>query len=76
MRAFVLAEVPDAHVAAAVAADELALVRVDDDVVDRHAVGVVALDIATARVPDLDGPVFRRRNEPFGLAVERDACDV
>ena len=54
MRALVLREVPDADVAAAVAGDELALVRVDDDVVDGGAVGVVALDVAGAGVPDFD----------------------
>ena len=53
--ALVLAEVPDADVAAAVAGDELALVGVDDDVVDGDAVGVVSLDVAAACVPDFHG---------------------
>lgn len=52
--AFVFSEVPDADVAAAVAGDELALVGVDYHVVDGYAVGVVALDVAGAGVPDLD----------------------
>lgn len=54
--AFVLAEVPNADVAASIAGDELALVWVDDDVVHGDAMGVVALDVAAAGVPDLDGP--------------------
>ncbi|KAJ8106163.1 hypothetical protein OPT61_g9722 [Boeremia exigua] len=74
--ALVLAEVPDAHIAAAVAADQLALVGVDDDVVDGDAVGIVALDIATAGVPNLDRAVLARGDQPLGLAVEGDACDV
>jgi hypothetical protein len=74
--ALVLAKVPDAHVAAAVTANELALVRVNDYIVDGDAVGVVALHIAAAGIPDLDGAVFRGRDQPLGLAVEGDACDV
>lgn len=54
VRALVLAQVPDPHVAAAVAGDELALVGMDHDVVDRHAVGVVSLDQSGAGIPDLD----------------------
>lgn len=53
--AFVLAEVPDAHVAAPVAGYQLALVRVDYDVVDGDAVRVVALDVPAACVPNFDG---------------------
>lgn len=53
--AFVLAKVPDANVAAPVAGDELALVRMDYDVVDGDSMRVVALDVPTTRVPDLDG---------------------
>jgi hypothetical protein len=74
--ALVLAKIPDAHVAAAVTANELALVRVDDYIVDGDAVGVVALDVAAARVPDLDGAVFGRGDQPLGLAVKGDARDV
>ena len=55
MAAFVLAEIPDSHVAAAIAGDEFALIGVDYDVVDRDAMRVVALDVAAAGVPDLHG---------------------
>jgi hypothetical protein len=71
--ALVLAQIPDAHIAAAVAADQLALIRVDHDVVDRHAVGVVPLDVTAAGVPDLDRAVLAAGHEPFRLAVERNA---
>jgi hypothetical protein len=74
--ALVLAQIPYPHIAPAVAADQLALVRMDDDVVHGHAMGVVALDVAAARVPDLDGAVLGAGDEPLGLAVEGDARDV
>jgi hypothetical protein len=73
---FVLAQVPDAHIASAIAADEFSLVGVDDDVVDGDAVRVVALHVAAPGVPDLDGAVFGRRDQPLGLAVECYAGDV
>lgn len=53
--ALVLAEVPDSHIAASVTRDELALVRMDYNVVDGDSVRVVTLDVPTTRVPDLDG---------------------
>lgn len=53
--AFVFAQVPDAYVAAAVTGDEFALVWVDYDVVDGDPMGVVALDVARAGVPNFDG---------------------
>ncbi len=59
MAAFVLAEIPDAYVSAAIAGDEFALVGVDNDIVDGNAVGVVALDVAAAGIPDFDGPWVR-----------------
>ena len=76
MRAFVLAEIPDANAPRTIAGDELALVRVDDDVGDGAAVVIVALHGAGARVPDLDGAVLGAGDHPFALAVERDAGHV
>jgi hypothetical protein len=52
--AFVLAEIPDADVAAAVAGDEFALVWVDHYVVYGDAMGIVALDVAAAGIPNFD----------------------
>ena len=46
VRALVLSQVPDPHVTTAVAADELSLVWMDDDIVDRDAMSVVALNVA------------------------------
>jgi hypothetical protein len=74
--ALVLTQVPNAHVASAVAANELALIGVDDNIVDGHPVSVVALHIAAAGIPDFDGAVFGRRDQPLGLTVKRYAGDV
>jgi hypothetical protein len=76
VRALVLAQVPDANRAGAVAADELALVRVDDDVVDGGAVVVVTLDGARADVPYLDCAILGARHHPLALAVEGDGGHV
>jgi hypothetical protein len=74
--ALVLAQVPDAYVASTVAADELSLVGMDDDVVDGNAMRVVSLYIATPGVPDLDGAIFGRCDQPLGLAMKRYAGDI
>lgn len=60
MCAFALAEIPDAHIPTSIDADQLPLVGMDDDVVDRKAarVGVVALDGRCAGIPDLDRAVL------------------
>lgn len=76
MGAAVLGEIPDPDAAGPVAADDLALVRVDDDVVRGAAVVVAALDGAAAGLPDLDGAVLGARDHPLALAVEGDAGDV
>lgn len=74
--ALVLAQIPDAHIASAIATDELALVWMDHDVVNRHPVGIVPLDIATPSVPNLDRTVFARGDQPLGFAMERNARDI
>ena len=74
--AVILSEIPDADTAATVAADNLALVGMDDDVVGGAAVVVAALDGAATGLPDLDGAVLARGDHPLALAVESDAGDV
>lgn len=76
VRAVILRQVPDPHAAAPIAADDLALIRVDDDVVDGRPVVVVALDGPAPRLPDLDGAVLGRRHHPLALAVEGHASHV
>jgi len=72
----VLAQVPDTNVPSTVTADKLALVRMNDDIVDRNSVGVVALNAGGASIPDLDRAIFGASNHPFPLAVEGYAGDV
>lgn len=74
--ALVLAQIPDPDIAAPVAANQLALVRMDHHVVHGHAVRVVPLHIAAACVPDLDCAVLGAGHQPLGLDVECDAGDV
>ena len=74
--AVVLGKVPDANVSATITADDLALVGVDDNVVDRAAVGVGALDSAGAGLPDLDSAILGACNHPLALAMECDARNV
>ena len=78
MCAFALAEIPDAHIPASVDADQLPLVGMNDDVVDRKAagVGIVALDRRRAGIPDLDRAVLRACDEPFPFTMPSDARHV
>ena len=76
MRAVVFSEVPNTNAASAVAAYDLALVGVDNYVVDCGAVAVAPLNRATASLPDLDGAVLRAGNHPFAFAVKSNAGDI
>ena len=76
MGAVILGQVPNADAAVAVAADDLALVGVDDNVVCGAAVIVAALDDAAARLPDLDRAVLGASDHPLPLTVKGDAGDV
>lgn len=76
MTTIVLGKIPDLDAAGAVAADDLALVGVDDDIVGGATMVVAALDGASARLPDLDGAVLGAGHHPLALAVEGDAGDV
>lgn len=76
MRAIVLRQIPDPHATAPIAANNLSLVRVDHDVVDRGPMVVVPLDRPAPRLPDLDGAVLGRRHHPLSLAVEGHARHV
>jgi hypothetical protein len=72
----VLGQVPKTNAPAAVAADDLALVRVDHDIIDRRAVVVAPPDGATARVPYLDSAILGARHHPFAVTVECYASDI
>ena len=70
MSTFVLAEVPDPHISTTVTRDELALVGMDDHIVDRAAVRVVALDGTSTSIPDLDSAILRACDHPFAFAMK------
>lgn len=76
MRAVILGQVPDSDTSTTIAADDLALVRVDNYVIDWAAVAVAALNSAAAGLPNLDSAILRAGNHPFALTVERNAGDV
>lgn len=76
MRADALTQVPDADHASAITTDQLTLVGVNNDVVDRRTMNVVALKAAGTSVPDLDGTILGAGDHPFALTVECDASDV
>lgn len=76
VRACVLGQVPKPDAPCSVAANDLALVRVDDHVVCRGAMVIAPLYCAGPCLPDLDGAVFGACHHPFSLAVKGDACDI
>ena len=76
MGAFVLAQVPNSNVSTAVTRNQLPLVGVNDDVVDRNLVVVITLYASCPRIPDLYSAIFGARNHPLALAMEGYACDI
>jgi len=76
VRALVFSKVPDANVSSSVATDELSLIGVNDHIVHRGAVTVIALDTAAPRVPDFDGMILRARDHPLALAMEGYASNI
>ena len=74
--AFVVAQVPDHDHPATVAGNELALVGVDDDVVDRMVVGVGSLNETTSCIPNSYCAILGGGDHPLALAVESDAGDI
>lgn len=76
MGALVLPQVPYPHVSSSVTADEFSLVGMNDNVVDGHAMTVVALDTSRFCIPDLDCAVLRTGDHPLSLTVEGHSGDV
>jgi hypothetical protein len=76
VRTFVLAKIPYAHITPAVTADKLALIGVDDHIVDGNTMGIVPLHIPAPRIPDLDGPILRRSHQPLGFTMKCNARDI
>jgi hypothetical protein len=59
-----------------VAADEFSLIWVNDNIIDRCSVNVVALQATSPCIPNLDSSVLGARDHPFSFAVKCDAGDV
>ena len=76
MTTLVLSQVPNPDVSAPIAAHELTLIRMNDYIVDRDSMAVVALNGALTRIPYLDCSILGGRDHPFPLAMEGYACDV
>lgn len=76
MRAIVLGKIPNTNTTTAVTANDLALVRMDDNVIYRGAMVIASLNGARPRFPDLDSAVFRTRHHPLALAMEGDSGDI
>lgn len=76
MCACILREVPYPHAARTIAADDLALIRMNHHIIHRRPVIVAALNGAGFGFPDFDRSVLRTRHHPFALAVKRHAGNV
>ena len=71
-----LSQVPDSDDASTIATDELTLIGMDHNVVDRGLVSIIALQTAGARVPHFNRVVLGTGHHPLPFAVESNAGDV
>lgn len=76
MRTAVLGQIPDSDTPTMITTDDLALVWVDNHIVDWRVVVVAALNGAGARFPDLHCSILGASNHPLSLAMECNAGDV
>lgn len=76
MSAATFGKIPDADCSVGIAADEFALVRMDDDIIDSSFVHVIALLAACARVPDFHSPILRAGDHPLSFAMESNTGDI
>lgn len=76
MSANTLAQIPDTDHSGVVTADELALVGVDNNIVDGGTVDIVALEATGTCIPDLHGSILGASDHPFALAVEGNTGDI
>lgn len=76
MCAYTLTQVPDTHHTSSVTTDELALVRVNDYVVDRGSVDIVTLQTTGSGIPNLDRTIFRACHHPLALTVEGNTGNI
>ena len=76
MRTIVFSQIPYPDTASAITTDDLALIGMDDYIVDRTAVGITSLDRTTASFPDLNCAILRACDHPFPLAMKCDSRNV
>ena len=76
MRALVLAQIPYPNVAPAVATDELSLVGMDDNIIDRHTMAVISLNGPASGIPNLHSAIFGARDHPFAFAVKGNSGNI
>lgn len=74
--AFALAQIPDANVSASITTDKLALVGMNNHIVDRMCVLVVALNLPGSGIPHSHCHILRARDHPLALAVERNSRHI
>lgn len=76
VRAIILCQVPNSNTPTLVAANDFALVWVNDYIIDRCSMGITALHSATPSLPDFDCAILRACTHPLSLAVKLNACDI
>lgn len=86
MGALVFAQIPDTNVATAVTRDQLALIWMNDnivdgghmgeDVLDGSSMSVIPLNAARPRIPYLDRSVLGAGDHPFALAMESNTGHI
>ena len=76
MGAIVLSQVPNTNTSSAITANNLALVGMNDHIVDRAAVRVASLDGTTSSLPDLDKAIFRACDHPFSFTMKCNTRDI
>lgn len=76
MAAVVFGKIPDSNTARTIAAYDLALVRMNHNVIGGAPVVVASLDCSGSRLPDLDCAILGRCDHPFAFAMKSDSCDI
>lgn len=76
MRTVVLGQVPDSDTTTTIAADDLALVWMNDYIIDWTTMAITALNRTAASFPDFHSSILGASNHPLPFAVERNAGDV
>jgi hypothetical protein len=76
MWTLILAQIPDSYIASSVTADQLSLIRVDYNIIDRDTMTVIALNISSTSIPYLDSAVLGACDHPFPFTVESNACHI